>query len=119
MKALLLVSVVFALTLANAASADVAGTYTGGGTNPGGAGSYDCDVVITKTGDVYSVQWYFGGALGYDGAGIMKNGLFCVGFASQDGYGVVVYEIGTDGSLSGVWTMAGADELGTETLKKK
>jgi hypothetical protein len=118
-KTLLLVSVAFAFALVSVASADVAGTYTGGGTNPGCAGSYDCDVVVTKTGDVYSVQWYFGGSLGYDGAGIMKNGLFCVGFASQDGYGVVVYEVAADGSLIGVWTMAGSDELGTETLTKK
>lgn len=119
MKALLLVSLVFAIALATAASADVAGTYTGGGTNPGGAGSYDCDVVITRTGDVYGVQWYFGGALGYDGVGVMKNGLFCVGFANPEGYAVGGNFVDDDGSLEGVWTMAGADELGTETLTKK
>jgi hypothetical protein len=115
---ILLFMAAIALPFAIAASADVAGTYTGGGTNPGGAGSYDCDVVITKTGEAYSVQWYFGGALGYDGVGIMKNGLFCVGFANPDGYGVVVYDVKADGSLEGVWTGPGAEDLGTETLTK-
>lgn len=119
MRHLLFVTAVVALSFATAALADVAGTYTGGGTNPGGAGSYDCDVVITKTGEVYSVQWYFGGALGYDGVGVMKNGLFCVGFANPEGYGVVVYDVKADGSLEGVWTGPGAEELGTETLTKK
>jgi len=119
MKYLLFVATVIALSSATAAFGDVAGTYTGSGSNPGGAGTYDCEVVIAKTGGVYSVQWYFGGALGYDGVGILKSGLFCVGFASPDGYGVVVYDVKTDGSLDGVWTMVGSEELGTETLKKK
>jgi len=118
MRTLLLVA---ALTLVAsfALAADVVGTYTGHGANPGGAGGYDCDVVVAKNGDVYSVQWYFGGNLGYDGVGIMKNGLFCVGFASPQGYGVVVYTANADGSLDGVWTMPGATDLGTETLKRK
>jgi hypothetical protein len=118
-KLLLLFALVSALSLSTEVFADVAGTYTGGGTNPGGTDSYDCDVVITKTGEVYNVQWYFGGALGYEGVGITKNGLLCVGFANPEGYGVVVYDVKADGSLEGVWTGPGTEELGTETLTKK
>ncbi|MGD8720102.1 MAG: hypothetical protein PVH29_14940 [Candidatus Zixiibacteriota bacterium] len=110
---------VMAFTFAGGAFADVAGTYTGAGSNPGGGGSYECDVTITRTGEAYSVEWYFDGALGYAGVGIMKNGLFCVGYASSAGYGVVVYEVGADGSLSGVWTAPGFEDLGKEVLKKK
>jgi hypothetical protein len=105
--------------LAASAFADVVGEYTGAGSNPGGGGSYTCDVRITKTGDVYGVQWFFEGALGYEGVGIMKNGLFCVGYASGGSYGVVVYEVAADSTLKGVWTTPGFDQLGTETLKKK
>jgi len=117
MRYVKLVSILFVL-LATAAFADVVGNYSGHGVNPGGGGAYDCDVTITKTGDVYSVQWYFNGQLGYDGVGIMKNGLFCVGYAAN-GYGVVVYEIAADGTLNGVWTTPGATDMGTEVLKKK
>jgi hypothetical protein len=105
--------------LATAAFADVVGEYAGAGSNPGGVGSYACDVRITRAGDVYGVQWFFEGALGYEGVGIMKNGLFCVGYASGGSYGVVVYEVAADGTLEGVWTTPGFDQLGTETLKKK
>ncbi len=105
--------------VAAAAFADVAGEYTGQGSNPGGAGSYDCDVTVAKSGDVYNVQWFFKGKLGYEGVGFMKNGLFCVGYASSGGYGVVVYEVKSDGTLDGVWTGAGATALGAEVLKKK
>jgi len=108
------------LVLAAAASADVVGSYVGHGTNPsGGSGPYDCDVTITKAGDVYNVQWFFGGQLGYEGVGLMKNGLFCVGYAARDGYGVVVYEVKSDGTLEGIWTTPGFTDLGTETLKRK
>jgi hypothetical protein len=109
------------LTCALAATAfgDVVGDYAGRGTNPGGEGSYTCDVKITKSGDVYGVQWYFDGSLGYEGVGIMKGGLFCVGYASGGGYGVVVYDVKTDGTLEGVWTTPGSEDLGSETLKKK
>ena len=114
--------IVLALPLALAASAlaGVAGTYAGHGENPpGGSGPYDCEVVISQSGDIYSVQWYFGGQLGYDGVGIMKNGLLCVGYAASGGYGVVVYEVQADGSLAGVWATPGFTDVGTETLKKK
>ncbi len=115
-----LVLVTALLTFASFAfAADVAGNYTGSGANPGGGGAYDCDVTIARNGDVYDVQWYIGGGLAYEGVGIVKNGLLCVGFASSGGYGVVVYEQKADGTLEGVWTGPGASDLGTETLKRK
>ena len=114
MKAITFLAVI-GLTLAVSAFADVAGTYTGSGTNPDGS-KYDTEVVITKTGQTYNVQWFLNGNLGYDGVGIMKNGLFCVGYANPEGYGVVVYEIQDDGSLQGIWTGGGGQSLGSENL---
>jgi hypothetical protein len=105
-------------TLAAAAFGDVVGDYAGEGTNPGGQGSYTCEVKINRTGDVYAVQWFFDGALGYEGVGIVKDGLFCVGYVSDQGYGVVVYEV-KGSTLEGIWTTPGFDGLGRETLTKK
>lgn len=118
MRKVLLVTLL-ACAAAGAAFADVAGEYSGSGSNPGGEGSYTCDVTITKSGPTYGVVWFFDGQPGYEGVGLMKDGLFCVGYASSGGYGVVVYEVMTDGSLKGVWATPGFDDLGSETLKKK
>ncbi len=117
MKVLLMCAAM--LLFAGAALGDVVGNYKAHGANPGGGQAYDCDVTITKAGDVYTVQWFFNGELGYDGVGIMKNGLFCVGYAASGGYGVVVYEVKADGSLAGVWTTPGFQDTGTETLTRK
>ena len=114
MRAIILFTIIV-LALAGSAFADVAGSYTGSGTNPDGS-KYDTEVVITKVGQTYSVMWYFDGKPGYEGVGIMKNGLFCVGYANPNGYGIVVYEVKDDGTLEGIWTGPGAEKLGSETL---
>jgi hypothetical protein len=97
---------------------NVEGKYTGSGTNPDG-GSYECDVTVSRAGRAYAVAWYFDGQLGYEGTGIVKRNTFVVGFASSQGYGVVAYTIGRDGSLDGTWTAPGATKLGTEKLKRQ
>ena len=98
---------------------DITGTYEGGGNNPGGAGSYDCTVEITKSGEGYKVVWYFDGQPGYEGTGILKDNTLAVGFANPNGYGVVAYTVNPDGSLDGTWAGAGDVKTGTETLNKK
>lgn len=108
----------FALGFAATAAADVAGTYTGGDTKPGGTSLYDRGVVITKTGEVYSVQWDRGDGSVYEGVGVMKNGLFCVCFVEPENYLVYVYDI-NDRSIVIFWINPGAEELGTETLPKR
>ncbi len=97
----------------------IAGSYEGGGVNPGGTGSYDCTVEITRASEGYTVVWYFDGQPGYEGSGILKDNTLVVGFANAQGYGVVAYTVNPDGSLDGTWTGQGNPETGTETLRKK
>jgi len=99
-------------------AAGVAGKYTGSGTNPEG-GSYECDVTVSRKGDAYGVMWYFDGALGYEGTGILKGNTFVVGYAGPQGYGVVAYVVKRDGSLDGTWAGKGSTKVGTENLKKR
>jgi hypothetical protein len=96
----------------------IEGSYTGSGTNPDGT-TYDCNVKIARKGDAYRVTWYFDGQTGYEGTGILKGKTFVVGFANPQGYGVVAYTVGVDGTLDGTWTGAGGTKTGTETLKKQ
>ncbi len=97
---------------------DIEGSYRGSGTNPGG-GSYKCDVDISKAGSVYRVKWYFDGRLGYEGTGVLKRNTFVVGFANDQGYGVVAYTVKGDGTLDGTWTGKGNSRVGTEKLTRK
>jgi len=97
---------------------EVGGTYAGTGTNEDGS-SYNCEVVITKEGDRYKVVWYFDGRPGYEGVGILKNNTLVVGFASEQGYGVVAYDVNADGSLAGSWAGNGNRKTCTERLTVK
>ena len=101
-----------------APAAGVAGKYAGAGTNADGS-AYKCDVDVTPAGKIYKVVWYFDGQPGYEGTGILKGKTFVVGFANQQGYGVVAYAVNADGSLDGTWAGKGATKAGTEKLTKK
>jgi hypothetical protein len=109
----LLGSLAFAATPAD----DVAGDYAAFGMDPHTRQPYGCKVEIKKTGDVYKIRWYFEG-YDYGGVGVIKNGLLCVGYAADVGYGVAIYKIEADGRLDGVFGVPGFKEKGTERLHK-
>jgi hypothetical protein len=41
---------------------------------------------------------------------------FAAGYVLGDKVGLIVYKVGDDGVLKGVWTIAGTDGAGTEVL---
>lgn len=98
---------------------DIIGTYEGSGENPGGAGSYDCTVEISRAGEGYVVVWLFDGQPGYEGSGILMDSTLVVGFANPNGYGIVAYTVNPDGSLDGTWAGMGDTKTGTEMLRRK
>lgn len=97
---------------------DIAGTYDATGTNPDGGSVYNATLVVTPRDDVYQFSWESGGNK-YDGVGVMTDNTAAVSFTdgtNGKGCGVVLYKIGTDGSLdgrSGYWGMnSGETEKG-------
>lgn len=104
--------------LPSSGEVSVGGNYAGTGTNEDGS-SYSCDVVITREGDRYKAVWYFNGKPGYEGVGIKKGQTFVVGFANNQGYGVVAYTVNGDGSLDGLWAAKGAAKTCSERLTPK
>jgi len=98
---------------------DLSGTYAAHGTNPGGKGEYDAKLIITRTGDVYRVEWYFDGQLGAAGVGLPRERFLSVGYQMGDGCGVVLYEVGDDGVLRGEWAVPGNLAAGTEVATKE
>lgn len=106
---------------ASAANADIVGTYSAEGTNPGGKGGYKATVIVSKTEDTYKIVWDVGGTV-YIGTGIVMDNILSVVYADENKkwFGVVTYKILDDGErLSGKWCAHGGKLLGKETLKKK
>ena len=115
----ILLSVVCA-NIGSVSAADIEGTYSAQGTNPGGKGEYTGSVIISKTKDTYKIVWSVGGV--YIGTGIIVDGTLSVTYVdeSSKSSGLVVYKILENGKkLEGVWCAYNGTELGKETLEKK
>lgn len=85
------------------AKKDISGSYDATGTNPGGGGMYKAELKVTPHDDVYQFTWESGGK-SYDGVGVQTGNSIAVAFTEGDngkGCGVVLYSIGSDGSLDG------------------
>jgi hypothetical protein len=102
-------------------TSEIAGTYDVSGMNEGGGGAYKGTLVVANRGDVYQFSWE-SGTNKYDGVGVRNGNAVGVAFAEGDngrGCGVVLYRIGSDGSLdgkAGYWgTNTGETEKATRT----
>lgn len=101
-------------------SADLTGTYDITGTNENGAGAYKGTLVITNRGDVYQFSWDTAGKK-YDGVGVQTGNSVASAFAegnSGEGCGVVLYNMGPDGTLDGKAGYWGNNSSETETAKR-
>ena len=88
---------------AKATTKDITGKYDATGTNPNGGGGYKADLVVTPRDDVYQFSWTSAGK-SYDGVGVMTDDRVAVSYTDGTdgkGCGVVLYKIGSDGSLDG------------------
>jgi hypothetical protein len=98
-------------------AADPTGHYLIEGANPGGKGSYAGTVDVTRTGDTLRIVWTIGNQR-YVGTGIGTSSGIAVSYRSGNDTGLAIYsEEGKD--WSGVWTYAGATQLGTERWVRK
>jgi hypothetical protein len=94
---------------------DIGGNYAVEGTNLDGS-SYGGTAEIVVTSDTTcEIYWTTGGSTSQ---GIcMRNGnAFSAGYAMGDAIGLVIYEVMDDGSMEGLWTIAGQSRTGTEKL---
>jgi hypothetical protein len=115
MKRILSTAVLFLLFATGTAFADVAGRYNVTGTNFDG-GVYHGTVTVTKASDsTYNVFWYTGSNNSESsGIGMRSGNTFAAGYVLGNGVGLVIYDIKSDDSLSGRWTMDGQNGVGTE-----
>jgi hypothetical protein len=86
------------------------------GTNEGGGGNYKGVLEVENHDQVYRFSWVSGSNV-YDGVGVKSDNKVAAAFASGTsgkGCGVILYKIGSDGSLDGKAGYWGTDTSETE-----
>jgi hypothetical protein len=73
--------------------------------------AYKGALTVTHTRDVYQMEWSVGKL--YRGAGILTGNILSVGWGGVV-CGVAAFQVQDDGSLDGIWSIAGETNLGTE-----
>lgn len=118
MRKLILSLALLSLAALPAAAQSIGGTYAVAGTNFDGS-SYGGDATITLTSETTcTIHWETGGSS--SGGICMRNDdAFSAGYVMGKAVGLVVYEVQDDGSLRGLWTIAGKEGNGTEVLTPK
>ena len=114
-KRLAIAACVLLASLASAAAQTVGGLYQVQGTNPDGT-LYSGKAEITPTSQTTCrIVWHTGNTTS-SGICMRSGSSFAAGYASGETVGLVIYEIQSDGSLDGNWTIADQDGVGQERL---
>lgn len=101
-----------------AAAQSIGGNYSVAGTNFDGQ-EYGGDVTITLTSETTCVIEWKTGATTSQGICSRNGDAFAAAYVLNGEVGLVVYKVGDDGVLDGLWTLAGKDGNGTEVLTPK
>ena len=112
----LLLAVTLGLSMCGAAAAqDIGGNYTVEGTNLDGSPYRGTAEIKLTSGTTCEIYWTTGTSTSQ---GIcMRNGnAFSDGYVLGDAIGLVIYLVNDDGSMQGLWTIAGQEGSGTENL---
>ncbi|AZO08068.1 MULTISPECIES: hypothetical protein [unclassified Mesorhizobium] len=118
MRKFMLSLAMFGVASMPAAAQSIGGAYTVAGTNFDGS-NYGGEATITLTSDTTcTIHWETGGSTS-DGICMRNDDAFSAGYVMGKEIGLVVYKVEKDGSLHGLWTIAGQNGNGTEVLTPK
>ena len=98
-----------------AAAQSIGGKYNVEGTNLDGS-PYNGTAEIRLTSQTTCVIQWKTGPTTSDGFCMRNGASFAAGYVLGNAVGLVVYEVHDDGSMSGLWTIAGKEGNGTENL---
>ena len=115
MKRLALAATLLLACAFGAQAQNIGGNYAVNGTNLDGSpytGTAEVRLTSETTCEIY---WTTGGSTS---SGIcMRNGpAFSAGYELNGKVGLVIYQVFDDGHMEGLWTIAGANGIGTENL---
>jgi hypothetical protein len=100
---------------ATAEQTSIGGRYHVEGTNLNGA-TYNGEAQITLTSDTTcEIEWVTGSTTSV-GICMRNDDSFSAGYRLGEVIGLVIYKVQDDGSMTGLWTIAGNGGAGTETL---
>lgn len=110
----------FALTLmaalpAAAAAQDIGGLYNVNGTNFDGS-PYKGQAMIKITSNTTCEIVWKTGSTSSNGFCMRNDDAFAAGYVMGKDIGLIIYKATADGTLRGVWTIAGKNGAGTEIL---
>lgn len=92
-----------------------AGPYSVKGTNFDGSSYSGAAQISITSNTTCEIVWKTGGSES-QGICMRDDDSFAAAYKLGNSYGLVIYKINSDGSLEGVWTIAGKAGAGTETL---
>lgn len=103
---------------AMAAAQNIGGAYTVNGTNFDGS-PYGGEAFIKITSNTTcEIAWKTGGTSS-NGFCMRNEDAFAAGYVMGNDIGLIIYKASPDGTLKGVWTIAGKNGAGTEILIPK
>ncbi len=115
MNKLFLAASLALLTAAPASAQSIGGKYTAEGTNLDGS-AYTGTAEITLTSETTCViHWETGGTTS-EGICARNDDSFAAAHVTTGNVGLIIYKVQEDGSLEGLWTIAGKEGSGTEKL---
>ena len=91
------------------------GLYDVRGVNPDGS-PYTGQMIVQQVGLAsWRVAWQIGENR-FEGYGMSAGPVFSIGFILGERPGIAIYQVGSDGSMTGQWTLIGSSAIGTENL---
>ena len=112
---LMLSAALLAVSVLPAAAQSIGGRYAVQGTNLDGSAYTGTATITLISQTTCTIKWVTGGSTS---TGICsRNGdAFAAAYVLGKDVGLVIYKVNGDGTLSGLWTIAGQDGSGTEDL---
>lgn len=118
MKKLLMAAALVCAGALPVSAQSIGGNYTVQGTNHNGS-PYTGEAQITLTSDTTcEIVWNTGGQIS-NGICSRNDDAFAAAYVLGNAVGLVIYKVQEDGSLQGLWTIAGQPGTGTEVLTPK
>ena len=115
MKTAVLAAACLAASVATAAAQGLGGTYRVAGKNfDGSTYSGTAEILVTSQ-NTCRIRWVTGGTTS-EGICMRYGSSFSAAYRLGNAIGLVIYEIKSDGSLEGLWTIADKSGVGAEIL---
>ncbi|HEX4408985.1 MAG TPA: hypothetical protein VH206_09440 [Xanthobacteraceae bacterium] len=114
-RTLLTLAFVAAAATAQAEPLKLHAHYDAAGTNPNGSPYHGTATIRVVSEATFTIHWLIEGAT-FDGFGMRTGDALAATYTINGRPGLVVYKVGDNDALEGLWAVRGDNENGTERL---